>query len=260
MGKTGTTGRTGTTGGWWEGYFDHDYLAEFAPLFDPLSDRAQVGRIIELLGLPQGARVLDCPCGQGRHVGPMAAAGFDMTGADLSRPLLAEARRHWTGKRLRFVRADMRALPARWDARFDAVLNLFTSFGFFDDPADDQRVLSEFARVLRPGGTLLWHGGSRDGVMSRFIADDSWRGARGVRVRHHREFDPVTGYIHITTTLGTGARARQRTHRIRLYAASELARLARAAGLELVDAFDGWTDLPLTRRAPEMLLRFVRVA
>ena len=42
----------------------------------------------------------------------------------------------------------MRRLPARWTGRFDAVLNLFTSFGFFADPADDARVIAEFARVL----------------------------------------------------------------------------------------------------------------
>ena len=60
------------------------------------------------------------------------------------------------------------------DRRFDAVLNLFTSFGFFAAPHDDARVIAEFARVLKPGGTLVWHGGNRDGVMARFLSRDWW--------------------------------------------------------------------------------------
>ena len=66
----------------------------------------------------------------------------------------------------------MRKLPSVWSGRFDGVVNLFTSFGFFENPSDDARVIGEFARVLKPGGILVWHGASRDGVMSRFLSRD----------------------------------------------------------------------------------------
>ena len=67
------------------------------------------------------------------------------------------------------------------------MLNLFTSFGFFAEPADDRRVLAEFARVLAPGGVLVWHGGSRDGVMARFLQRDWWQTADGTLIAH----DPI---------------------------------------------------------------------
>ncbi len=60
---------------WWATYFDAQYLREYEPLFALERDRREVGRVIDLLGLPAGARVLDCPCGQGRHAHLLAEAG-----------------------------------------------------------------------------------------------------------------------------------------------------------------------------------------
>ncbi|MHB1862355.1 MAG: methyltransferase domain-containing protein [Gemmatimonadaceae bacterium] len=210
--------------------------------------------MIELLGLPVGARLLDVPCGQGRHAHPLAEAGFRVDGLDYSRTLLRHARARGTGPSLRYHQGDMRRLPTRWTARFDAVVNLFTSFGFFIDPADDARTLHEFARMLKPGGTLLWHGGSRDGVMARFLTRDWWRTADGTLVAQERSFDSLSGVLTVVSTWygprGTG----EREHRIRLYTPSALAALMADAGLVVEESYDGWTDRPLTRRSTEMLL------
>ncbi len=131
-----------------------------------------MARVLELLGLPVGARVLDVACGQGRHAHLFAEAGLDVDGVDYSEDLLSHARARGTGPSLRYTRADMRSLPAEWSGRFDAVVSLSTSFGFFRDPSDDVVAIGEFARVLRPGAALLWHGASRDGVVARFLARD----------------------------------------------------------------------------------------
>ena len=71
----------------------------------------------------------------------LAEAGLKVTGLDYSAHLLKKAKTRGTGRMLRYVRGDMRALPAAWASSFDVVLNLFTSFGFFLDPADDARVI-----------------------------------------------------------------------------------------------------------------------
>lgn len=241
-------------GGWWEAYFDEHYLTEYEPLFDLAQDRREVGRLLELLALPTGARVLDLACGQGRHAHLLAEAGFDVDGVDYSADILAAARRRGTGPRLRYTRADMRKLPARWSGRFDAVVNLFTSFGFFTDPADDARVVAEVGRVLAPGGTFVFHAGSRDGVMARFLSRDWWRTADGTVITQERRFDPLSGQLAIeTTSIGPSAFP-PREHRIRLYTATRIAELCAAAGLTVVAAFDGWRDRSLSRRSTEMLL------
>jgi SAM-dependent methyltransferase len=148
----------------------------------------------------------------------------------------------------------MRALPRRWGGRFDAVVNLFTSFGFFADPADDARVIAEFARVLRRGGVLVWHAASRDGVAAKFLSRDWWRTRNGTLVVQRRSFDPLSGILTVDSewkgSRGSGAR----THRIRLYTATRLAELCAAAGLVVEAAYDDWSPRPLKRTASEMLL------
>ncbi|MDB4908412.1 MAG: Methyltransferase type 11 [Gemmatimonadetes bacterium] len=217
-------------------------------------DRHEVSRLLEVLALPSGARVLDCPCGQGRHAHLLAEAGFDVDGVDFSKELLAKAKERGTGKRLRYTRADMRQLPAKWTGRFDAVVNLFTSFGFFMDPAEDRRVIAEFARVLAPGGTLVWHGGNRDGVMASFLTRDWWRTQDGTIIAQERSFDPLSGVLSIESNWAGKRGTGTREHRIRLYTPTRLAELCAEVGLIVEEAYEAWSERPLRRNSSEMLL------
>ncbi|HEV2016670.1 MAG TPA: class I SAM-dependent methyltransferase [Gemmatimonadaceae bacterium] len=239
---------------WWESAFDAHYLLEYGPLFTLERDRQETSRLIDLLGLPAGARVLDVPCGQGRHTHLLAEAGYDVDGLDYSAELLAVARKRGTSKNLRYVRGDMRKLPAKWTRRFDAVLNLFTSFGFFAHPSHDARVIGEFARVLKPGGTLVWHGGNRDGVMARFLPRDWWTTSDGTLFAQEREFDPLSGVLTVHSIWRRGNKKGTREHRLRLYTATRLAELCADAGLLVEQAFDGFNDRSLRRTSSEMLL------
>ena len=213
-----------------------------------------MARLLEVLALPVGSRILDCPCGQGRHAHLLAEAGYDVDGVDYSPHLLRHAKQRGTGRTLRYTRADMRRLPARWTRRFDAVANLFTSFGFFADPVDDARVIREFARVLRPGGVLVWHGASRDGVAAKFLGKDWWRTRDGTTVVQERHFDPLSGMLSIASQWQGPTGRAQRAHRIRLYTATRLAELCADAGLIVEQAFDNWRARPLRRTSGEMLL------
>ena len=239
---------------WWATYFDAQYLLEYEPIFDVTQDRREVARLIEILQLPVGARILDVPCGQGRHAHLLAEAGYSVHGLDYSHHLLARARARGVSDRLRYTHGDMRCMPNRWSGRFDAVVNLFTSFGFFTDPNDDQRTIDEFARVLKPGGTLVWHGGSRDGVMAKFLAKDWWTSNDGTIVAHERSFDPLSGLLSIRSTFRGPSVTGEREHRIRLYTATRLAELCARAGLIVEQAFDGWNDRALRRVSSEMVL------
>ena len=240
---------------WWESYFDSQYLLEYEPIFTLERDRCEAARVVDVLGLPVGSRILDVPCGQGRHAHLLAEAGYNVDGLDYSEHLLKIAKRRGTGRGLKYTRGDMRRLPARWKNRFDAVVNLFTSFGFFDNPADDLLVIREFARVLKPGGILLWHGGSRDGVMARFLSRDWWKTNDGTMIAHERSFDPLSGVLTIESSW-TGAKRRpgRRIHRIRIYTATRLAELCADAGLIVEQAWSGFDDRRLSRVAGEMML------
>jgi SAM-dependent methyltransferase len=242
---------------WWASYFDAHYLIEHEPMFGDRAARREVARLVDVLQLPQGARILDVPCGQGRHTALLAEAGYQVDGLDYSAHLLRQAHAavpERLRRTLRYRRGDMRALPPQWTGRFDAVVNVSSSFGFFRHPADDARVLGEFARVLAPGGTLVWHGASRDGVMARFLSRDWWPASDGSLIGHRRRFDLLSGILTVETEWRGPAGPGERVYQIRLYTATQLADLMAGVGLIVEEAFSGWTDRPLARRAGEMLL------
>jgi len=97
------------------------------------------------------AAVLDVPCGDGRLTLPLARAGYELTGIDISAPEIEYARKHG-GATARFDVGDLRALPDV--GRFDAVVSWGNSFGY-TTPADTPSTLQGFHRALRPGGRLI---------------------------------------------------------------------------------------------------------
>lgn len=142
--------------------FDEDYLHFHRRELDERAD-AETDLIRDLLDAPTGAEVLDLACGHGRIANRLAERGYRVTGLDESASFLEHAREdaRARGVDVEYATADMRALPH--DGEFDAVVNWFTSFGYFDDPGN-RAVLAEVLRVLRPGGRFVldlnnyaWH-------------------------------------------------------------------------------------------------------
>ncbi|WP_367129178.1 cyclopropane-fatty-acyl-phospholipid synthase family protein [Saccharothrix sp. HUAS TT1] len=113
---------------------------------------AEIDFVEERLGLAPGSRVLDVPCGSGRHSLELARRGHRATGVDLSAEAIGHARRAAAGLDVEFVHADMRDIPQ--GNGFDAVVCLGNSFGYLELDG-----LREFAAALggavRPGGGLV---------------------------------------------------------------------------------------------------------
>ena len=88
---------------------------------------------MSFLALPPEGRILDLACGYGRIAVPLARRGFQVTGLDLSKPLLAIARERaaQAGVTVEWRRADMRDIPSEWSGQFDAVISIWNSFGYF---------------------------------------------------------------------------------------------------------------------------------
>lgn len=135
-----------------------DYWARFYDwMFSPERFEqgvTQAADLAQLLGLESGA-ILDLACGPGRHSVPLAKAGFRVTAVDRE-PFLLEKARDYAAREeaeIAFVEEDMRRFE-RAEA-FDAAINMFSSFGYFEDPEDDLTVLRNAYRSLKPGGRLL---------------------------------------------------------------------------------------------------------
>jgi len=136
------------------GVFDEDYLYFYDGILTPERTALDVERIVELLGLTAGAEILDCPCGHGRIANALAERGYRVAGLDASELFLDRARDDASsrGVQVEYVMGDMRQLP--WSARFDGLVNWFTSFGYFSDDGN-KAVLTQFHDALKPGGRLV---------------------------------------------------------------------------------------------------------
>lgn len=161
---------------WYERDFDHPHYFEIYR--DKTLEAAQEGPgLAGLLDLAPGARVLDLPCGWGRLRPALEARGYQVVGGDLSAMNL---RRHATEFPGHLVRLDFRGLPFR-DACADGVLCAYTSWGYFATDEENQRQLDEFARVLKPGGTLLLDLAGRDFFIRALATlDQEWYEVEGL--------------------------------------------------------------------------------
>ncbi|MEX2611278.1 MAG: class I SAM-dependent methyltransferase [Gemmatimonadota bacterium] len=237
--------------GWWRHHFDDVYFQLHDPLFSEARSRCEVAGMRELLALPHGARVLDAPCGWGRHTGLLVEAGMNAYGADLSLDLL----RH-TPAASGYAAADLRRLPFA-SASFDAVVNVYTSLGLFLDDAEDVAALAEARRVLKPGGSLLLESMHRDEVMAGYAERDRWVLPDGTEVRVRRRFDPVTGISQERLRWRRGEEEGRKAYALRLRTATEIDRLLHTAGFQSVAYFGGWGGRPL-RRDSESLIAVAR--
>jgi SAM-dependent methyltransferase len=139
-------------------WHEQDDFWESVPLFGPERMEMapqEVDQIISMLGLQPGTAVLDLCCGVGRHSLEFARRGYHVTAVDRTAAYLQTARQATAaeGLEVEWIQADAREFLR--PGAFDLAINLFTSFGYFEDPAEDRRVAQNLFRSLKPGGSLV---------------------------------------------------------------------------------------------------------
>lgn len=190
----------------------------------------EADQVAALLELAPGACVLDLACGPGRHSLALARRGFRVTGVDRTARYLDIARQKAVAESLsvEWQQVDMRAF--RRPQAFDAALSLFTSFGYFEDPADDLRVAENLFASLRPGGRLVVDMMGKE-VLARIFQPRDWhRLPDGSYILEQRSVRDDWSWIDVQWVFFD--QDGEHTYRIghRLYSASELERLLAEVG------------------------------
>ena len=231
--------------------FGEDYLYFYeGMLTDELSD-AQAELLWRVLGLVEGAEVLDVPCGHGRIANRLAARGARVTGLDAD-PLfldLARAEAAARGVEVVYVRGDMRELP--WENSFDAVVNWFTSFGYFDDAGNRDWLLAA-RETLKPGGRLAIELHSRD-VFVRHLLPVTMAERDGDLLVDRHHYDVETGRLATERWVVRGGAVRTMAFSVRFYSFTELRSLLVDAGFASVEAV-GHDGKPLTTETRRMVV------
>ncbi len=136
---------------WDQQWFDTKY---YHKLYDHRNDEEAknfMNNLIDFLKIPEKSKILDIPCGRGRHAIYLNSLGYHITGTDLSINNINYAKK-FENSTLHFYTQDMRNLLSE---KYDAIFNLFTSFGYFDDENDNIKVLQNFKTGLSKNGIIV---------------------------------------------------------------------------------------------------------
>jgi SAM-dependent methyltransferase len=225
---------------WYDGFFESDWLDYLALGQSAEWTDRTVAFVVEQLDLGEGTRVLDLACGRGRVAIPLAQRGCRVTGLDLSPRSLDLARRdaEAAGVELALVPRDMRDLDAV--EAYDAVLNLYTSFGYFQEDEENERVLQAAGQALAPGGAFLIDTIDPIALAPRFKERDWSEHGEGVTLLEQHAWDRLRGRLETTWTFvhPDGTRNELRFS-VRAYTAPEIAAMLERAGLDVDGAWGG---------------------
>jgi len=236
---------------WWQKLFDASYLKVYD--YTRHSTSADVEFLEDVLDLEPGQRVLDMCCGFGRHSIALAHKDMRVTGVDFSSVLLKEARRHArvAGVNVEWVESDSRGFRSR--KRFDAAINLFTAFGYFDDEVDDELQMERMAHTLKRGGRLLIDTMNRDYVVRHFLpfVVTEFDGGHAVDKNH---LNSESGRLEVERHLYFKGKSKRQHFSIRLYTGRELARMAERCGLEVDALYGNFERDPLSMETHRLVL------
>ena len=241
---------------WWETFFGPDYLKQYEHA--RVRTAEEVDGIEKILHLRKGGRVLDLACGAGRHSIELAKRGYAVTGYDLSEDLLHQARVDAKRAKVKasFVRGDMRGL--RFRGAFDAVINMFSSFGYFESVEDDRKVLEGVARALKPRGKFLLERFNRESLAYE-LPLQGWRvGADGSVVLQEDTFDVLRGRYDTRQIVIDREGTREHRGSVRAYTLPELKELFDAARLPIHRVLGGLDLSPYRARSRRLVLYAVK--
>jgi SAM-dependent methyltransferase len=242
-------------------WFENDGLwSGFAETMFPPQRAAQAAQLVAtspLLDFPQAARVLDLCCGPGLWVVPLARRGYRVTGVDLSPDMLAQAKAACAQAA---VDVDLRCedmLAYRQPEAFDVVLNVFTSFGYFDDPADNLLVLRNAYASLAPGGQLIIDVLGKE-VLAGWVGRPKTVNVEGGVVFMRDTILDDWTRLRTDWTLVKGDTARHASITCFIYSAAELRGLLEAAGFQDVECYGGFGGEPYDNHADRLIVRGFR--
>lgn len=251
---------TGTDPHWFAEWFNHPFYLEVYSHRDGNEAALCIRTILAVTGLglksPGSVSVLDIACGAGRHAVELARRGYCVTGNDLSPYLLEEARKEAVncGVSLALSCCDMREIPA--GGSFDLVVQLFTSFGYFDSREEDLRVFRQVGKALKDGGWYVL-----DLInplhLEKNIVPESCRQTGALSIVEKRRIDGgrILKTISITSP---GSETAVFTESVRLYTLDEIRCMLRSEGFSVGEIAGNYSGEPFNPESSPRMLIFSR--
>ncbi len=232
-----------------EGYLDQQQT---------LQERTEteVNGVIKLLDIKWQASILDCPCGYGRHSLLLAEKWFTVIGSDINPVHLGKAISSKNNKiNIQFHQENM--LELKYNEEFDAVVNMFYSFGFFDSDEDNEQVLKNFYNALKPNGKFLMHTDVNiPRIENKLYKEDEIRTLQDwSKLRIIDTYNPASKRIEGTRIIKkTSGEEVKKDYSVRVYTAEEFKMICKNTGFKTIEIYSDWKWSPYSTDSEDMIV------
>ena len=241
---------------WWKSNFDETYFKAFSFIYSAERAKKEIDFILKLLPIRKKDKILDLPCGQGRHSIELARRGYDVTGVDYSKYLLKQTKKESVNldSKPNFIKSDMRDFRIR--NKFDIILTLGNSFGYFKDE-DNQLVIKNISYSLKKGGYFVLDLPNTAGMLRK---QDNIKGAyeikipNGVIKTENLDFDPLSFILKLKWTINLKTIKKEFEGFFRLYTFSEISAILNKYNLEVKDTYGSFTGVGYDLDSPRLIL------
>ncbi|MFM2136791.1 MAG: hypothetical protein RL021_2191 [Bacteroidota bacterium] len=223
---------------WFENWFDSPYYHLLYRHRDTVEAREFLDRLISRIPFHKGATVLDVACGKGRHSIYLNSKGFDVTGFDLSEKSI-EHNLDYENDRLHFYRHDMREVFRV--NYFDYVVNLFSSFGYFESDRDNLHALRSSVKALKRGGTFVLDYANSIWIRNTLV-QESEETADGILFKIRKRIREP--FVEKEIQLTDGTEVHHYLERLRLFEPEVLTDMMQSCGLEIKSVYGDYDLQP----------------
>ena len=235
------------TSNWFESWFDTKYYHILYKERNDEEAQLLMDNLTHYLNLPEDAKILDLACGKGRHAIYLNSLGFDVTGADLSENSIAEASK-FSNEKLHFKVHDMRETC---DEKYDAIFNLFTSFGYFEDDADNYKTIKAIHNSLTETGFAVIDFMNADYVIDNLVAEEV-KSVDGIDFHIKRYYKD--GHIFKEISFEDDGKQFHFTERVQALRLADFEQIMEDAGIFLLDIFGDYKLRKFYKNQSERLI------
>ncbi|MBO6607318.1 class I SAM-dependent methyltransferase [Psychroserpens sp.] len=238
---------TNTTEQWFASWFDTPFYHILYKDRDHNEAQGFMDNLTSYLNIPEHGTILDLACGKGRHSVYLNSLGFDVTGVDLSENSINYAKQ-FENETLHF---DVHDMCKPYHKTFDAVFNLFTSFGYFDKEEDNLKTIKAIKANLNDVGFGVIDFMNSDYVVNNLIAENV-KSVDGIDFHQKRTLE--NGYIVKDISFTAENTDYQYQERVRAFTLTDFQKLFEKAGVYLLDVFGDYKLQKFDKNTSERLV------
>lgn len=243
---------------WYKNWFSSKFYLKLYRHRNDEDARHLINLIQRTIPIKKGDRVLDIASGAGRHSLELARRGYDVTGLDLSENLIKEARSACKRAKekplhVHFVKKDMRSF--NFKGKFDLAVNLFTSFGYFDNDVENFSVIKNASNSIKRGGWFVL-----DFLNKEYLVNNIVRYTRNKvddEILHQRR-KIEEGFVIKDIRIVTGKKELKYKEKLKLYTFSELKRAFESFNLKIIKKYGDYFGNPYNLKESKRIILFAQ--